>query len=107
MRSAHVRPKTVIIVGAGVTGLSTAFHLAEKKVDRIVLLDKGKVGDGSSIRSGAINTMLMSTKTATRARAKSMDIFERFSCILDRSTFYQVGCLGLYNTEQYSAVEPD
>ena len=106
MRGSHSMPKTVVIVGAGVAGLSTAFHLAEKEVERVVLLDKGGVGDGSSIRSGAVNTMLMSTETATRARAKSMDIFERFSRILKDYTFYQVGCLGLYSSKQYSVVEP-
>ena len=77
------KPNTVAIVGAGIAGLSTAFHLKEKGVERVVLLDKSKVGSGSSRKSGALSTMFMPTETSTRARAISMDIFERFSRILD------------------------
>ena len=81
---------TVAIVGAGITGLSTAFHLAEAGVGRIVVVDKGKVGSGSSSKSGAVNTMLMPTETGTRARAITMDIFESLSSILDDYSFVTV-----------------
>ena len=50
---------TAIILGAGVTGLSTAYHLAQKKFGRIILLDKGPVGDEwfmERIRHGAKKT---------------------------------------------------
>ena len=70
---------SVVIVGAGITGLSTAFHLADKGVPRILLIDKGQAGSGSSSKSGAVNTMLMPTETGTLARSITMDIFERFS----------------------------
>ncbi len=40
------KPRTVIVVGAGLAGLSTSFHLAEKGVSRIFLLDKGRVRRG-------------------------------------------------------------
>jgi len=100
-----IKPDTVVIVGAGIAGLCTTFHVVEKGVDRVVLLDKGKVGSGSSSRSGAVNTMLMSTETGTRARAITMDIFERFSKVLDNYSFHQVGCMFIYNEKQYRACE--
>ena len=90
----------VVVVGAGIAGLSASFHLAEKGAGSIVLVDKGQVGDGSSSRSGAVNTMLMGTETATRARGISFDIFERFDRILDDYDFHQVGCLGIYTPDQ-------
>ncbi len=77
------------------TGLSTAFHLVEKGVERVVIVDKGTVGGGSSLQAGGIITMLMATETEVRARAISLDLFERFSRILDGYHFHQVGCLNL------------
>ncbi len=91
----HSRPQSVVVIGAGVTGLSTAFHLAEKGVERIVVVDKGEVGGGSSLQAGGIITMLMGTETEVRARAISLDLFERFSRILDGYRFHQVGCLNM------------
>ncbi len=98
---ATIKPHTVAIVGAGIAGLSSAFHIKEKGVERVVLLDKGKVGSGSSSKSGAVNTMLMPTQTGTRARAITMDIFERFSRILEDYSFHQVGCMFIQNEQQY------
>ena len=91
----HTRPQSVVVIGAGVTGLSTAFHLVEKGVEQVVVVDKGTVGGGSSLQAGGIITMLMATETEVRARAISLDLFERFSRILDGYHFHQVGCLNL------------
>ena len=93
--------QSVIVVGAGIAGLSTSFHLADKGVRKILLLDKGRVGDGSSSRSGAINTMMMATEGASRARGITFDIFERFDKILENYDFHQVGCLNLLNSQQF------
>ena len=95
------KPKTVVIVGAGIVGLSTAFHLAEKGVKKIVIVDKGTVGDGSSIRAGGFVTMLQDNESAIRARSRSLDIFERFSRILTGYTFHQVGCLNITSEKRF------
>ena len=96
------KPQSVVIIGAGVTGLSTAFHLVEKGVEAVTVIDKGTVGGGSSLQSGGIITMLMSTVTEVRARAIALDIFERFSRILDGYHFHQVGCLNLFTEQVFS-----
>jgi len=96
-----------VVVGAGITGLSTAFHLADKGAQRILVVDKGRVGSGSSSKSGAVNTMLMPTETGTLARGITMDIFERFSKILDNYSFHQVGCLFIYNEQEFLATESE
>lgn len=36
-------PETVVIMGAGVTGLSTVYHLARRGRHRIVVVDKSPV----------------------------------------------------------------
>ena len=99
------KPESVLVVGAGVAGLCTACHLAEAGVDDVVVIDKGKIGSGSSSKSGAVNTMLMPTETGTRARAISMDIFERFTDILDDYSFHQCGCMFICTEEQYRVHE--
>ena len=100
------RPQSVVVIGAGVTGLSTAFHLVEKGVERVVVMDKGSVGGGSSLQAGGIITMLLGTETEVRARAISLDLFERFSRILDGYQFHQVGCLNLVTQDVFSEAAP-
>ena len=46
--------------------------------------------------------MLMATVTEVRARAIALDIFERFSRILDGYHFHQVGCLNLFTEGVFS-----
>ena len=94
---------SVVVVGAGIAGLSTSFHLVEKGAGPITLVDKGRVGSGSSSRAGGLSTMLMGTEATSTARGISFDIFERFDRILDDYRFHQVGCLGLYDPDQFRA----
>ena len=42
--------KTAIVIGAGVTGLSTAYHLAKRGYGRVIVLEKNEIGAGSSSR---------------------------------------------------------
>jgi glycine/D-amino acid oxidase-like deaminating enzyme len=45
----------VVVVGAGFTGLSTAWHLSHRYPDlRIVVLEAGRVGNGASGRNGGM-----------------------------------------------------
>lgn len=37
-----------VIIGAGVTGLSTAYHLSKRASGRITVIGKGPIGDGSA-----------------------------------------------------------
>ena len=49
--------------------------------------------------------MLQHNAVSIRARARSLDIFERFSKILDGYTFHQVGCLNLMTKQAYEETE--
>ena len=93
--------KSVAIIGGGVIGMSTAFHLAEKGVGKITVIDKGYIGGGSSLQAAGIVTSLEWNETAIRARLKTLDNFERFSQILEGYSFHQVGCLNLSSEEDY------
>ena len=101
----HKQPKSVVVVGAGVTGLSTAFHLAEKGVERVTVVDKGTVGGGSSLQAAGIITMLLGEEQLVRARSVSLDLFERFGKLLDGYDFHQIGCVNLVSEKTLSNTE--
>lgn len=91
-----------VVVGAGVTGLSTAYHLAKKKrFDKIVLVDKGPVGDGSSQRAAGIITGLLWSEAGVLVRKRCLELFAQLSQELNGYEFRQVGCLNLFDTESW------
>jgi len=68
----------VVIIGGGIIGLSIAYHLALKKAGRIVLLEKGQLGEGSTSRCvGGIRTQF-STEINIRFSLESLKTFEQF-----------------------------
>src|SRR5262249_45119332 len=92
---------TAVVVGGGVTGLSTAYHLALKRVGRIILLDKGPVGDGSSSRAAAIITGLLWSETGVRVRKVALRRYRELSEELPGYLFQAVGCLNWFDRESW------
>lgn len=73
-----VHTADIVIVGGGVVGLSIAYHLALKKAGRIVLFEKGQLGEGSTSRCvGGIRTQF-STEINIRFSLESVKTFDRF-----------------------------
>ena len=97
MKELAVSTSTVVIVGGGVIGLSTAYHLARKRYGRIILLDKGPVGDGSSSRAAGIITGLLWSEPGVRARSKSLELYRELSDELEGYSFQATGCLNLFD----------
>ena len=68
----------VVIIGGGVIGLSIAYHLGLKKAGKIILLEKGQLGEGSTSRcAGGIRTQF-STEINIRFSLESLKAFEAF-----------------------------
>jgi len=68
----------VVIIGGGVIGLSIAYYLALKKAGKIVLFEKGQLGEGSTSRCvGGIRTQF-STEINIRFSLESLKTFEQF-----------------------------
>ena len=93
--------KKIVIIGGGVVGMSTAFHLANKGIRDITIIEKDSIGAGSSSQAAGIVTCLQWNATSVVARMKTLDLFENFSKILDGYTFQQVGCLNLSTKSDY------
>src|SRR5947208_11107263 len=95
------RMNDAIIVGSGVIGLSTAYHLARKRFGKVILLEKGPVGDGSSSRAAGIITGLLWSETGVLVRKVSLARFRGLSHELDGYTFQEVGCLNLFDPQSW------
>jgi glycine/D-amino acid oxidase-like deaminating enzyme len=96
--------KTAIVIGAGVTGLSTAYHLAKRGYGRVIVLEKNEIGAGSSSRAAGISTGLLWSETGVRARRHALRIFREFSNELPGYTFHnEHGCLNLFSPELWPA----
>jgi sarcosine oxidase subunit beta len=91
----------VVIIGGGIIGLSIAYHLALKKAGRIVLLEKGQLGEGSTSRCvGGIRTQF-STEINIRFSLESLKTFERFKDEFGVDPeFKKIGYLFLATTEE-------
>ncbi len=92
---------TIIIIGGGVIGLSTAYHLARRSFGRIVVLEKEIVGDGASSQAAGIITGLLWTETGVEARKISLARFRELSGELDEYRYQDVGCLNLLSQEEW------
>ncbi|MEW6375055.1 MAG: FAD-binding oxidoreductase [Thermodesulfobacteriota bacterium] len=90
----------VVIIGGGIVGLSIAYHLALKKAGRIILLEKGQLGEGSTSRCvGGIRTQF-STEINIRFSLESIKTFERFEEEFGvNPEFRRIGYLFLATTE--------
>ena len=91
----------VVIIGGGIIGLSIAYHLASKKAGRIVLFEKGQLGEGSTSRcAGGIRTQF-STEINILFSLESLKTFEQFKNEFGVDPeFRKIGYLFLATTEE-------
>ncbi len=92
-----MRSATALIIGGGVIGLSSAYHLARKGFGRVLLVEKDQIGAGSSSRAGGIITSLLWSETGVLARKISLDLYRELSDDLPGYRFQDVGCLNLFD----------
>src|SRR5580704_1895676 len=100
-----MKSQTAIIVGGGVIGLSTAYQLARRKFGKVIVLEKGLVGDGSSSRAAGIITGHLWSEPGVLARMKAFEIYDELSRDLDGYRFQNVGCMNLFDTASWPARE--
>ncbi|OGP96449.1 MAG: hypothetical protein A2157_00920 [Deltaproteobacteria bacterium RBG_16_47_11] len=90
----------VVIIGGGIVGLSIAYYLALKKAGKIVLFEKGQLGEGSTSRCvGGIRTQF-STEINIRFSLESLKTFEQFKEEFGvNPEFKRIGYLFLVTTD--------
>jgi sarcosine oxidase subunit beta len=91
----------VVIIGGGIIGLSIAYYLSLKKAGKIVLFEKGQLGEGSTSRCvGGIRTQF-STEINIRFSLESLKTFDQFREEFGvDAEFKKIGYLFLATTER-------
>ncbi len=69
---------SVVVVGGGVMGVSTAFHLAEAGVRDVLLLDSGSLGGGSTCKAAGGVRAMFSDAVNIALGQRSLEAFARF-----------------------------
>ncbi|MDF2948955.1 MAG: FAD-dependent oxidoreductase [Sedimentibacter sp.] len=93
----------VVIIGAGISGCSTAYNLAKKGVKNIVVLEKNYICSGSTGRCGAGVRMQWGTEMNCKIAKESIEFYEHANEILeyDRDVdFKQKGYLLIADTDK-------
>lgn len=67
-----------VVIGGGCTGASIAFHLAERGVGRVVLLEKDALASGPTGRSTAIVRQHYSNEVTARMALESLRVFRQW-----------------------------
>jgi sarcosine oxidase subunit beta len=70
---------SVVVVGGGVMGLSTAYHLAEAGVGDVVLVERGGLGSGSTSKAAGGVRAQFSDVVNIELGLRSLHAFERFA----------------------------
>ncbi len=75
----------VIVIGGGVNGASTLFHLAQAGVKDVVLLEQGYLASGATGKSGALVRMHYTNPHETRLAYESLKVFQNWDAIVGGS----------------------
>ena len=67
----------VIIIGGGIIGTASAFHLAKKGV-KVALLEQRYIGDGPTGKSSAIIRQHYSNELTARMAHYGVQVFQQF-----------------------------
>jgi len=86
----------VVVIGGGVNGASTAFHLASLGVKQVVLVERGHLAAGASGKSGSLVRMHYTNPHESRLALESLKVFHDFAarvggeCGFERAGFVQI-----------------
>ena len=93
---------SVVIIGGGVMGLSTAYHLARAGVTDVVLLEKSEFGSGSTCKAAGGVRAQFSDAVNIELGARSLKAFETFEATFDQEIdLRQVGYLFLLEKPEH------
>jgi sarcosine oxidase subunit beta len=92
---------SVVVVGGGVIGLSTAYHLARAGVSDVVLLERDTFGSGSTCKAAGGVRAQFSDAVNIELGARSLQAFETFEATFGQEIdLHQVGYLFLLETPE-------
>jgi glycine/D-amino acid oxidase-like deaminating enzyme len=98
---ARTTTSDIVILGAGVIGASIAFHLAKRIAGKIVVIDKGHVGQGGSGRSSALIRMHYSYPPEVQLALLSLRMFENWQDVVgEEGGFRKTGFVRIVHPDE-------
>jgi sarcosine oxidase subunit beta len=81
----------VVVIGAGIMGLSVAYHLAERGVTNVTVIDKGYLCGGASGRNGGGVRAQWSTEANVRLMLESIRMCREFAAKMKINVWFRQG----------------
>ncbi len=86
----------IVVIGGGIIGCSTAYHLARDHKAEVVLLEQGKLTGGSTWHAAGLVGQLRSSASITQVLKYSVDLYKRLKDETGLETGWKMtGCLRL------------
>lgn len=96
----------VVVIGGGVMGASIAFHLAQRRAGKVLLLEKSHLGAASSGKSGAIIRQYYSHELLTSMARHGLRVYRDFPSIVGGPpVFTHSGMVVVTNAEGRAQME--
>ncbi len=90
----------IVVIGGGIIGCSTAYHLARDHKADVVLLEQGKLTSGSTWHAAGLVGQLRSSASITQVLKYSVDLYKRLDAETGLETGWKMtGCLRLATNE--------
>jgi sarcosine dehydrogenase len=89
----------IVVIGGGIIGCSTAYHLARDHKADVVLLEQGKITSGSTWHAAGLVGQLRSSASITKVLKYSVDLYKGLAAETGLATGWKMtGCLRLATT---------
>ena len=86
----------IVVIGGGIIGCSTAYHLARDHRADVVLIEQGKLTSGSTWHAAGLVGQLRSSASITRVLKYSVDLYKGLAAETGLDTGWKMsGCLRL------------
>ena len=90
----------IVVIGGGIIGCSTAYHLARDHKADVVLLEQGKLTSGSTWHAAGLVGQLRSSAGVTRVLKYSVELYKGLAAETGLETGWKMtGCLRLATNE--------
>ncbi len=89
----------IVVIGGGIIGCSTAYHLARDHKADVVLLEQGKLTSGSTWHAAGLVGQLRSSASVTKVLKYSVELYKGLAAETGLETGWKMtGCLRLATT---------
>ena len=90
----------IVVIGGGIIGCSTAYHLARDHKADVIVLEQGKLTSGSTWHAAGLVGQLRSSASITRVLKYSVDLYKRLDQETGLETGWKMtGCLRLATSQ--------